>query len=412
MPSLVQWGAVAGEGDDEEGAEIFTSVDPLVHDQQSRFCGRKCLLLLLGVVGLTSALFLAIVFLVNTDLTVKDNDFASFLPQCSPIDTNQLWKSDTQKAVVVGLGRGVWTDQRNMEIVAKKSTCRDPPPFGSCREGMVAVDLGENEKVLICGGNECGYGEPRKECWYLRNGTTQSWRSEEYLGLTEGRKGASAILTDQGWWVTGGLVSNKSEASNSSGSLPTVATELLELPVDYQGNFTEGPDLPFAMHKHCILQIAPGLTLLIGGIAPTSPPATLATTLLYNWTSQSWCRMGQLASPRADLSCALLINSAEVLVFGGAVSSANNRGELLSLVSQTWGPGPPLPEDLGDLPLFSSHLTGRPEEKVLLAGVGEDSSQVFSFNPAKGVWQQEDGLKQGRRDALFFSVHKERLLCE
>ena len=38
--------------------------------------------------------------------------------------------------------------------------------------------------------------------------------------------------------------------------------------------------------------------------------------------------------------------------------------------------------------------------------------QVFSFNPAKGVWQQEDGLKQGRRDALFFSVHKERLLCE
>ena len=62
----------------------------------------------------------------------------------------------------------------------------------------------------------------------------------------------------QGWWVTGGLVSNKSEASNSSWSLPTVATELLELPVDYQGNFTEGPDLPFAMHKHCILQIAPG----------------------------------------------------------------------------------------------------------------------------------------------------------
>ena len=41
------------------------------------------------------------------------------------------------------------------------------------------------------------------------------------------------------------------------------------------------------------------------------------------------------------------------------------QGELLSLVSQTWGPGPPLPEDLGDLPLFSSHLTGRPEEKAI-----------------------------------------------
>ena len=71
----------------------------LMCTKYERFCGRKCLLLLLGVVGLTSALFLAIVFLVNTDLTVKNNDFASFLPQCSPIDTNQLWKSDTQKVV-------------------------------------------------------------------------------------------------------------------------------------------------------------------------------------------------------------------------------------------------------------------------------------------------------------------------
>ena len=31
---------------------------------------------------------------------------------------------EKDQAVVVGLGRGVWTDQRNMEIVANKSTCR------------------------------------------------------------------------------------------------------------------------------------------------------------------------------------------------------------------------------------------------------------------------------------------------
>ena len=30
------------------------------------------------------------------------------------------------------------------------------------------------------------------------------------------------------------------------------------------------------------------LSLVIGGVAPTSPPSTLATSLLYNWTSQSW----------------------------------------------------------------------------------------------------------------------------
>ena len=46
---------------------------------------------------------------------------------------------------------------------------------------MVAVDLEEkvpiqylyildtSVKVLMCGGNECGYVEPRKECWHLQN---------------------------------------------------------------------------------------------------------------------------------------------------------------------------------------------------------------------------------------------------
>jgi len=168
--------------------------------------------------------------------------------------------------------------------------------------------------------------------------------------------------------------------------------------------------LPFALHKHCALQIAPGLTLLIGGIAPTSPSATLATTLLYNWTSKSWCQMGNLASPRAGHSCALLTKSAEVLVFGGAEDSANLRGELLSLESQTWMPGPLLPDGLSHLP--SSHLTVLPDEKILLAGVGNISSQVFSKNKTETGWNEEVGLKLGREDGLFFEIGEQRLICD
>jgi len=430
MPSLlVQGGSVLGTEDGED-FEVFTSVDPLTQDRHQPYrkiyFGRKCLFLLLGVVCLTAVLALVTILLVNNDdlflqLSSKDdvNDIVSSLPQCSPIDTSQLWAPKHQ-ALVVGLGRG-GQDPQVMEIVANSSTCKEPPKVPVCREGMVAVDL--EEKVLMCGGNECGYVEPRKECWHLQNfnhtdgPTTQGWRSEEFL--SQGRSGASAVLTDQGWWVTGGLVLSPLPLVRpfSSFSLTTTAkTELLEIPallpldpveVPLNPDFIEGPDLPFALHKHCALQLAQGLTLLIGGIAPTSPPATLATSLLYNWTSKSWCRMGELGSPRAGLSCALLTNSAEVLVFGGAEGSTNNQGELLSLVSQTWQPGPLLPEGLS---LKSSHLTVLPDQKVLLAGVGNMSSQVFALT--EDGWKEEVGLMQGRQEALFFQVGEQHLLCD
>jgi len=420
MPSLlVQGGSILGTEDEEDAAvaEIFTSVDPLTQDRHQPYrkiyFGRKCLFVLLGVVCLTTVLVLVTIFLVNNDdlllkLSSKDddvNDIVSSLPQCSPIDTSQLWTPKHQ-ALVVGLGRSGQqsdTDSQVMEIVANTSDCKEPPRVPVCREGMVAIDL--EEKVVICGGNECGYVEPRKECWHLRNfnhtdgrPTTQGWRSEEFLGLSQGRSGASGVLTDQGWWVTGGLVQPSS-----------AATELLELPMNQLNqSFIEGPELPFAIHKHCALQVAQGLTLIIGGIAPTSPPATLATSLLYNWTSKSWCRMGELVSPRAGLSCALLTKSAEVIVFGGAAGgSANNQGELLSLASQTWQKGPLLPDNLS---LRSSHLSALPDQKVLLAGVGNISSQVFSLTEAG--WKEEAGLKQGRQDALFFEVGEKHLLCD
>ena len=56
-------------------------------------------------------------------------------------------------------------------------------------------------------------------------------------------------LMIQGWWVTGGLV-------NSSGSA-TLTTELFNS--SSSGTFVKGPDLPFALHKHCLVHITAGL---------------------------------------------------------------------------------------------------------------------------------------------------------
>jgi len=424
MPSrLVQGGSSLGEEDEEDIMGVFTSVDPLTQDHRQSYkkfyFGRKCFFLFLGVVVLATVLVLVTVFLVNNEniflkLSGKDDDnvtkIVSFLPKCSPIDTSQLWTPKQNQVLLVGLGRGGQqsneTIQEAMEIVANTSACKEPPKV-PCIEGMVAVDLGE--KVLMCGGNVCKNLVPRTECRHLKTfhhddgPTTQGWRSEEFVNLNQGRSGASAVLTDKGWWVTGGLVLDPLILDPlSSVSLPTAtaATELLEVdPVEMPLNITEksfikGPDLPFALHKHCLLQIAPGLTLLIGGIAPTSPSATLATTLLYNWTSKSWCQNGNLVSPRAGLSSALLTNL---------------QGELLSLDSQTWMPGPSLPDEISHLP--SSHLTVLPDEKILLAGVGNISSQVFS-KTEKTDWKEEVGLKLGREDGLFFEVGEQHLICD
>ena len=107
------------------------------------YFGRKCLFLLLGAVCLTAVLVLVTILLVNNDdlflqLSSKDdvNDIVSSLPQCSPIDTSQLWAPKHQvetmltqwqwwkdQALVVGLGRG-GQDPQVMEIVANSSTCK------------------------------------------------------------------------------------------------------------------------------------------------------------------------------------------------------------------------------------------------------------------------------------------------
>jgi len=404
--------------EEDSDDQLFTSRDLLSqgYNQRNRkiFFGKKCLFVLLGLLGLTTVVVLLTVFLVKSDLVLKligsnnDNDnIANFLPQCPSIDTSQLWTSSNtgRKALVVSLGRDVSdpdSDPRKMEIVGGTSNCKEPPVFPKLRTGMIAADTGE--KVIICGGSESNQMlVPEKDCWHLEtldkhplNGShfQQKWDNKDFLELLEGRVGASAALTDKGWWVTGGLV-------NSSGS----ATSTTELFKSSSGTFVRGPDLPFALHKHCLVHIAAGLTLVIGGTAPTTPPSTLGTSLLYNWTSDSWCRMGALQSPRAGHSCALLSDSAQVLVLGGAQGSA---GELLSLSDQTWRPGPEVPENIT---LSSSHLKILPDQKALLAGVGNMSSQVFSYNISDDSWKEESPLSQGRRDALFFSVHEKHLLC-
>jgi len=233
MPSLVvQGGSIIGNEDDED----FTSVDPLTQDHHQPYrkiiFGRKCLFVLLGIVGLTTITVLVTIFLINSDiflkLSSKDNvnDIVSSLPQCPPIDTSKLW-TPRHQALVVGFGKGGGseTNHQNMEIVANTSVCKEPPRLPVCREGMVGVDLGE--KVLICGGSECNQVvEPRKECWHLKTFphsdglTSQSWRSEEIVGLRQGRAGATAILTDEGWWVTGGLVPSPFLPLDPFSSLP------------------------------------------------------------------------------------------------------------------------------------------------------------------------------------------------
>ena len=74
----------------------------LVTQKVSRkiFFGKKCLFVLLGLLGLTTVVVLLTVFLVKSDLVLKligsnnDNDnIANFLPQCPSIDTSQLWTS-------------------------------------------------------------------------------------------------------------------------------------------------------------------------------------------------------------------------------------------------------------------------------------------------------------------------------
>ncbi|MBI1753510.1 MAG: immunoglobulin domain-containing protein [Acidobacteria bacterium] len=158
---------------------------------------------------------------------------------------------------------------------------------------------------------------------------------------------------------------------------------------------------------HSATLLADGKTLVAGGSGPDpSDPTstTLASSLLYDGTTQSWSLSGSLSTGRTDHT-ATRLQDGTVLVAGGVQGSAYlSSTEIYDPATGSWTPA-------GSLGLARSghSATLLPDGRVLVAG-GLDAAGPLStaeiYDPATRRWTPAGGLATAR------SGHSATLLAD
>merc|ERR1712098_4801 len=102
------------------------------------------------------------------------------------------------------------------------------------------------------------------------------------------------------------------------------------------------------------------------------------------------------------------LSGGQVLVVGGNTYSQDNytQVEMFSLSKMSWQKGPEVAVDT-----TSPYLARGHNGKVILAGVGHNATQGFSYNTENGTWTPEHSLRLGRKGGMFFSVEEKHLVC-
>ena len=161
--------------------------------------------------------------------------------------------------------------------------------------------------ALICGGvTKKNARKITDKCWNFDGGN--GWSLSRFR-LNEKRKQAAGLSVKGGseFWVAGGNDGNAD--LNSVEVLKSGATK-----------FEAGPDLPLAVHSHCLLNINDEYLFLAGGgmkVAENSSASFLDPritysdkTFLFNLTASRWIEVeGRMTDARRGASCFLIENS-------------------------------------------------------------------------------------------------------
>eukprot|EP00095_Tigriopus_kingsejongensis_P003847 maker-scaffold20_size707684-snap-gene-3.17 protein:Tk03847 transcript:maker-scaffold20_size707684-snap-gene-3.17-mRNA-1 annotation:"high-affinity leucine-specific transport periplasmic binding protein" len=255
--------------------------------------------------------------LFQTCLTLDDSCSVCVSGESSCAD-----EGDTKLLVVSGDAN--YNDTEWVELSQwPSSACSKPEGLPDPRYGAALI-TDDSQYPLICGG--------RIDQTFFNDCLTFSYQSNDWapspLVLSKSRWSASSVMVDANqWWITGGF-DGDSKLNNS---------DLFQ-----EGQFRPGPALMEGVFNHCTVQLPDGSTILSGGYSDSSFASN--KTWRYDWTSQVWSPLPDLAFGRGAHACGRTPDG-RIFVAGGDWIGGGDliSTEILSQDLQEWLPGPDLP---------------------------------------------------------------------
>ena len=237
----------------------------------------------------------------------------------SSLFLSALFHSSRGEKVLVlgGLPRPSSTELLQLETTP--NTCRSIPDLpGNQWVNPVAALL--EDAVTVCGGTN------NKACYSLAPGA-EAWQPAGELDSV--RENAAAVLApDSTWWITGGSYRGE----------PTASTVVYR-----NGSVETGPELPFAMEKHCMTQVDDTTTFVAGVKRDVTPASKHA--FLYDWTANTFEELPGLGVDLVTVALSCEHDLDEVVVISNYLGEdeVSSNVEIFDLATRTWSLGPRVP---------------------------------------------------------------------
>ncbi len=256
----------------------------------------------------------------------------------------------------------------------------------------VLSDKNGNDVAVVCGGRDTA--DARDLCFYYAPGKGQKEWVQVAKKLAEKRLWAAGIVTD----IDGGRMNSLWIAGGNNGRERLSSTELVTLTATDSFEIRPGPDLPLALHSHCLVKLNSTTAMLIGGSDGVTTfansyfldiPSAATTTAA---TAVRSVRGPDLNTARTNHACGVVDNPTVdggqmVVVAGGWYSGYLSSTEMLSVDGRGFDDrwvteGLDLPVGIGD----SAGVESTDGKSFLLVG-GGSSSAIYKLEFNNGEWQ-------------------------
>ena len=180
---------------------------------------------------------------------------------------------------------------------------------------------------LICGGAEKSHkilsDHPVSECYIVGSGI----RDPVAKLLAPRVDSAAVAISSHQLWVTGGT-----SVPENVGGVPHYnslkSTEIVDVQTS---NVVEGPELPWGMSGHCVVQLNQFTFFFLGGGKHISLSGSVngSSTFFYDARSKAWTNGPDMNYERKSFGCGIMkmaSGSSMVVVTGGIESISNREG--------------------------------------------------------------------------------------